>query len=348
MPDELLGGERSSRARPGAVRGRRPERGAPLPRARPASSPPTRSCGPASRRPSRTSCGRRSRACSRCWRPRSLPGAGRARRSSSRRATEVEQIRELIDDVLFLSELETGRAVVALGSTRALPVVEEVVAALGSSRGPRGRHGARARATRGVSCRCGRGCCASSSRTSPRTRSATRDPEPRSRSPSSPTAALTRCGRRGGRRRGGSPAALRAVLPGRPGPRLAGNGARPGDREAHRHRRRRHGGGGRRAGPRLDHYVCVPCSLGPFTTSTPDGHHIQTGQRPENLCGARARRRLSPAARPRARRLRTGAPVRRAARCRHDGGRRGSARRLRGGSRSAAGSPWTARAPSRR
>jgi signal transduction histidine kinase len=40
---------------------------------------------------------------------------------------EVEQIRELIDDVLFLSELETGRAVVALGTTRAMPVVEQVL-----------------------------------------------------------------------------------------------------------------------------------------------------------------------------------------------------------------------------
>jgi two-component system, OmpR family, phosphate regulon sensor histidine kinase PhoR len=40
--------------------------------------------------------------------------------------TEVEQIRELIDDVLFLSELETGRAVVSLGTTRALPVIEQV------------------------------------------------------------------------------------------------------------------------------------------------------------------------------------------------------------------------------
>jgi two-component system phosphate regulon sensor histidine kinase PhoR len=40
---------------------------------------------------------------------------------------EVEQIRELIDDVLFLSELETGRAVVALTSTRAAPIVREVL-----------------------------------------------------------------------------------------------------------------------------------------------------------------------------------------------------------------------------
>jgi two-component system phosphate regulon sensor histidine kinase PhoR len=43
---------------------------------------------------------------------------------------EVEQIRELIDDVLFLSELETGRAVVALGATQALPVVGEVLSKL--------------------------------------------------------------------------------------------------------------------------------------------------------------------------------------------------------------------------
>ena len=43
---------------------------------------------------------------------------------------EVRQIGELIDDVLFLSELESGREVVALGSTIALPVLEEVVESL--------------------------------------------------------------------------------------------------------------------------------------------------------------------------------------------------------------------------
>ena len=41
---------------------------------------------------------------------------------------EVEQARELIDDVLFLGELETGREVVSLGRTRAKTIVEEVVA----------------------------------------------------------------------------------------------------------------------------------------------------------------------------------------------------------------------------
>jgi signal transduction histidine kinase len=40
---------------------------------------------------------------------------------------EILQVRELIDDVLFLGELETGREVVSLGWTRALPLVEEVV-----------------------------------------------------------------------------------------------------------------------------------------------------------------------------------------------------------------------------
>ena len=39
---------------------------------------------------------------------------------------QVEEMRELVDDVLFLSELESGREVVALGSTRALPVLEDV------------------------------------------------------------------------------------------------------------------------------------------------------------------------------------------------------------------------------
>ena len=39
---------------------------------------------------------------------------------------EVEQIRELIDEVLFLSELESGARVVSLGATPVLPVLEAV------------------------------------------------------------------------------------------------------------------------------------------------------------------------------------------------------------------------------
>jgi signal transduction histidine kinase len=39
---------------------------------------------------------------------------------------EIQQARELIDDVLFLGELETGREVVSLGRTVALPILVEV------------------------------------------------------------------------------------------------------------------------------------------------------------------------------------------------------------------------------
>lgn len=43
---------------------------------------------------------------------------------------EVEAMAELVDDVLFLSELETGRAVVGLGGVRVAPIVLDVVEAL--------------------------------------------------------------------------------------------------------------------------------------------------------------------------------------------------------------------------
>ena len=53
---------------------------------------------------------------------------------------EVERARELIDDVLFLSELETGRVAVALGDTRVRSVLDDVVEA-------RAEHAARAGVT---------------------------------------------------------------------------------------------------------------------------------------------------------------------------------------------------------
>ncbi|MDQ3874277.1 MAG: HAMP domain-containing histidine kinase [Actinomycetota bacterium] len=56
-----------------------------------------------------------------------LPGAEVGELIEEARA-EVDQIRQLIDEVLFLSELESGRAVVSLGRTAVLPVLEEVVA----------------------------------------------------------------------------------------------------------------------------------------------------------------------------------------------------------------------------
>ena len=58
-----------------------------------------------------------------------LPGA-RIDDLVERARQEVQQARDLIDDVLFLGELETGRAVVSLGRTRALPVLREVAAGL--------------------------------------------------------------------------------------------------------------------------------------------------------------------------------------------------------------------------
>jgi two-component system phosphate regulon sensor histidine kinase PhoR len=50
-----------------------------------------------------------------------------------RARNEVDQIRELIDDVLFLGELETGSGVVALGTTQAMPVLEQVADELAES-----------------------------------------------------------------------------------------------------------------------------------------------------------------------------------------------------------------------
>jgi two-component system phosphate regulon sensor histidine kinase PhoR len=44
---------------------------------------------------------------------------------------EIDTIRELIDDILFLSELESGHEVVGLGTTPALPILVEVADALG-------------------------------------------------------------------------------------------------------------------------------------------------------------------------------------------------------------------------
>ena len=55
-----------------------------------------------------------------------LPGAYPHELIDQARA-EVEQIGELIDEVLFLSELETGRTVVGFTATRALPVIRETL-----------------------------------------------------------------------------------------------------------------------------------------------------------------------------------------------------------------------------
>jgi two-component system phosphate regulon sensor histidine kinase PhoR len=59
----------------------------------------------------------------------SLPGGDPAAALQQARA-EVELMDELIDDVLFLSELETGREVVSLGTTEAAPLLREIVSEL--------------------------------------------------------------------------------------------------------------------------------------------------------------------------------------------------------------------------
>ena len=61
-----------------------------------------------------------------------LPGADRDDLLAQARE-QVEQMTELVNDVLFLSELESGREVVALGGTNVLPVLEEVQARLADS-----------------------------------------------------------------------------------------------------------------------------------------------------------------------------------------------------------------------
>ncbi|MGZ4354969.1 MAG: sensor histidine kinase, partial [Gaiellaceae bacterium] len=60
-----------------------------------------------------------------------LPGADVDTLLEQARA-EVEHAGALIDEILFLSELESGKEVVALGRTNALPVLENVVADLAS------------------------------------------------------------------------------------------------------------------------------------------------------------------------------------------------------------------------
>jgi two-component system, OmpR family, phosphate regulon sensor histidine kinase PhoR len=59
----------------------------------------------------------------------SLPGGDPAKALEQMRS-EVVLMDELIDDVLFLSELETGREVVSLGATQAAPVLRAVVSEL--------------------------------------------------------------------------------------------------------------------------------------------------------------------------------------------------------------------------
>src|SRR4029077_6307730 len=146
----------------------------------------------------------------------------------------------------FLGELETGREVVSLGRTRALPVLEEIAAALAD-------RAAHAEVTLEVS-----GGAELELPLRPRMlrvvvenliANSIRYAGPGSTSIASVSrvdggvelgvaagAAGGGRARRGGRRQGGggggSPATVRAVLPRRPGAHVARHRARPGDRQA--------------------------------------------------------------------------------------------------------------------
>ena len=61
-----------------------------------------------------------------------LPGADVNALIEQARA-EVENAGALIDEILFLSELESGKEIVSLGHTNALPILEEVADTLGGS-----------------------------------------------------------------------------------------------------------------------------------------------------------------------------------------------------------------------
>ena len=66
-----------------------------------------------------------------------LPGADVDNLLDQARA-EVEGATALIDEILFLSELESGKEVVSLGRTTALPVLEDVIRDLGDAAGRAG------------------------------------------------------------------------------------------------------------------------------------------------------------------------------------------------------------------
>jgi signal transduction histidine kinase len=66
-----------------------------------------------------------------------LPGADVPELLEQARA-EVQNAGELIDEILFLSELESGKEVVSLGHTTALPVLEDVIRDLGDAAGRAG------------------------------------------------------------------------------------------------------------------------------------------------------------------------------------------------------------------
>ena len=192
-----------------------------------------------------------------------------------RARAEVEQIRELIDEVLFLSELESGTRVVVLGAVPVRPELEAVVAELEERAGRAGvalvvegdrsiELAMRPRMIRVVA----QNLAANAIRYAGPGATFTLAVEARGRH--------DRAARDGRRRRGrGGPAAapVRAVLPRRSRPRLARHRARARDREAHRDAGRRDGGGRGGFGAGLEIRCTFPgAPSSAFTGFSPDGY----------------------------------------------------------------------------
>ena len=163
---------------------------------------------------------------------------------------EVEQIRELIDEVLFLSELESGSRVVSLGTVAVLPELDAVVDELEERASRAGVELAvvgdpaielelRPRMLRVVAQNLAENAIRYAGPGAAFTLAVERTPE---------GDRPTRHRRRGRRRRGGADQAVRALLPRRPGAGVPRYRSGAGDRQARRHAGRRHGGSPRRPG----------------------------------------------------------------------------------------------------
>ena len=181
---------------------------------------------------------------------------------------EVEQARELIDDVLFLGELETGREVVSLGRTQAQPIVEEIAASF-ADRAEHAEVTLEVRADGRVELPlrprmlrvvvenllanairyAGPGSTCTVELTNPAER-----------------AGAHGLGRRRGRRRSRPAAPLRALLPAATGALDPRHRPRPRDREARRHVGRRRGRGNERARRRPRDHRTVPAKLNDLVT----------------------------------------------------------------------------------
>ena len=199
-----------------------------------------------------------------------------------RARAEVEQIRELIDEVLFLSELESGTRVVVLGAVPVRPELEAVVAELEERAGRAGvalvvegdrsiELAMRPRMIRVVAQNLAANAIRYAGPGATFTLAVEREDG---------TIVLRGDGRRGRGRGGPAAAPVRAVLPRRSRPRLARHRARARDREAHRDAGRRDGGGARRLRRRARDPLHLSCRFCRVAAPSPVFHQTVTRRRP--------------------------------------------------------------------